>query len=68
MIFEPEQTERCVFLNRHWSPEEDQLLRELAGAKRHSRSIAKELRRTLAGVRYRARRINVELTHSSRAC
>lgn len=67
MTHEREQIERYVFLNRHWSPEDDQRLRELASAKRHSRAIAKELRRTLAGVRYRARRINVALTHASHA-
>lgn len=67
MIFKPEQIESCTFLNRPWSPEEDQLLRELAGAKRRSREIARRLRRTLAGVRYRARRINVRLTHASHA-
>ena len=67
MVFETDRVEKYVFLNRPWSPEEDQLLRELAGAKRLSREIAKELRRTLAGVRYRAQGINVALTHASHA-
>lgn len=67
MIITPERIERCTNLNRPWSPEEDQLLRELAAAKRRSREIARQLRRTLSSVRYRARRINVKLTHASHA-
>lgn len=61
MTFDSGQIEKCTLLNRPWSIEEDQLLRELAGARRRSREIARQLRRTLAGVRYRARRINVRL-------
>ncbi len=67
MIIKSAQVAKSRFPNRPWLPEDDQLLRELADAKRRSREIAKQLRRTLASVRYRARRINVRLTHESQA-